>query len=92
MANRFTKDNLELPHFAPKAKRIIYLFQNGAPSHVDLFDYKPALKKWHGTQIPDEIVGESTHSLTDPSPSKSTPEPPPHANLKTFPSKGMRKI
>jgi len=30
-----------LPHFAPKAKRVIYLFQNGAPTHVDLFDYKP---------------------------------------------------
>ncbi len=47
---------LNLPHFAPKAKRIIYLFQNGAPSHVDLFDYKPLLKRWHGTQIPDELV------------------------------------
>jgi hypothetical protein len=46
-----------LPHFAPKAKRVIYLFQNGAPSHVDLFDYKPALKQWHGRQIPDEVVG-----------------------------------
>ena len=32
-----------LPHFAPKAKRVIYLFQNGAPSQLDLFDYKPAL-------------------------------------------------
>ena len=30
-----------LPHFLPKAKNIIYLFQNGAPTHVDLFDYKP---------------------------------------------------
>ena len=45
------------PHFKPKAKRVIYLFQNGAPSHVDLFDYKPKLKKLHGTQIPDEVVG-----------------------------------
>lgn len=34
-----------LPQFAPKAKRIIYLFQNGAPSQLDLFDYKPMLKK-----------------------------------------------
>src|SRR5690348_3362825 len=31
----------DLPHFAPKAKRVVYMFQNGAPSHVDLFDYKP---------------------------------------------------
>src|SRR5215204_633347 len=46
----------DLPHFAPKAKRVIYLFQNGAPSHVDLFDYKPKLREWHGKQIPDEIA------------------------------------
>jgi hypothetical protein len=45
-----------LPHFAPKAKRVIYLFQNGAPSHVDLFDYKPKLKEWHGKQIPDSVA------------------------------------
>jgi len=45
-----------LPHFTPKAKRIIYLFQNGAPSHVDLFDYKPKLQEWHGRQIPDELI------------------------------------
>ena len=32
-----------LPHFAPKAKRVIYLFQSGAPSQIDLFDYKPKL-------------------------------------------------
>jgi hypothetical protein len=46
-----------LPHRKPKAKRVIYLFQNGAPSHVDLFDYKPELQRWHGTQIPDDVVG-----------------------------------
>src|SRR5438552_18235917 len=46
----------DLPHFAPKARRVIYLFQNGAPSHLDLFDYKPRLKEWHGKQIPDEVV------------------------------------
>ena len=46
-----------LPHFFGKAKRVIYLLQNGAPSHVDLFDHKPMLKKMHGTQIPDSIVG-----------------------------------
>jgi len=45
----------DLPHFAPKAKRVIYLLQNGAPSHVDLFDYKPKLKEWHGKEIPAEI-------------------------------------
>ena len=36
------------PHFAPKAKRVIYMFQAGAPSHLDLFDYKPELAKWVG--------------------------------------------
>src|SRR5262249_45722482 len=46
-----------LPHFAPKAKRVIWLFQNGAPSHVDLFDYKPKLREWHGKQIPEAVVG-----------------------------------
>jgi len=46
-----------LPHFAPKAKRVIYLFQNGAPSHVDLFDYKPKLTEWRGKQIPAEVQG-----------------------------------
>ena len=45
-----------LPHFAPKAKRVIYLFQNGAPTHVDLFDYKPELQKRHGQAVPEEIV------------------------------------
>jgi hypothetical protein len=45
-----------LPHFAPKAKRVIYLFQNGAPSHVDLYDYKPLLAEWRGREIPSQIV------------------------------------
>src|SRR5437764_4876613 len=45
-----------VPHFAPKAKRVIYLFQNGAPTHVDLFDYKPELTKRRGEQIPESVV------------------------------------
>jgi hypothetical protein len=44
-------------HFAPKAKRIIYLFMSGGPSHLDLFDYKPELIKRHGEQIPDSVRG-----------------------------------
>ena len=44
-----------LPHFAPKAKRVIYLFQHGAPSQLDLFDYKPKLKTRRGTELPDSI-------------------------------------
>jgi uncharacterized protein (DUF1501 family) len=44
-----------LPHFAAKAKRVIYLFQSGGPSHLELFDYKPKLAKLHGTELPDSI-------------------------------------
>jgi hypothetical protein len=44
-----------LPHFAPKAKRVIYLFQSGAPSQLDLFDYKPQLAKVQGTELPESI-------------------------------------
>ena len=47
----------ELPHHAARAKNIIYLFQNGGPTHVDLFDYKPKLHDMHGTPIPDEYIG-----------------------------------
>src|SRR5882672_6479769 len=44
------------PHFAPKAKNIIYLFQSGGPSHLDLFDPKPELSKRDGQQVPEELV------------------------------------
>ncbi len=37
----------------PEAKRVIYLFQSGAPSQIDLFDYKPALKEKRGIELPD---------------------------------------
>jgi hypothetical protein len=44
-----------LPHFKPTAKRVIYLFQSGGPSHVDLFDYHPRLRQLHGAELPDSI-------------------------------------
>lgn len=44
------------PHFAPKAKNIIYLFQSGGPSHLDLFDPKPELTKRNGQKVPEELV------------------------------------
>jgi hypothetical protein len=44
-----------LSHFAPKAKRIIYLFQSGAPSQLESFDYKPNLKQLLGTELPSSI-------------------------------------
>jgi hypothetical protein len=43
------------PHFPPKAKRIIYLFQSGAPSQVDLFDYKPRLRDLNGQELPGSV-------------------------------------
>ena len=43
------------PNFAPKAKRAIYLFFPGGPSHIDTFDYKPALREIHGKELPDSI-------------------------------------
>ena len=44
-----------LPHMAPKAKHVIYLFQSGGPSQLDLFDYKPKLEQFHGTELPDSV-------------------------------------
>jgi hypothetical protein len=51
-----------LPHFPPKAKRVVYLLQNGAPTHVDLYDYKPMLRQWQGKQLPAEILGDKRFS------------------------------
>lgn len=45
------------PHFAPRAKRVIYLFMSGGPSQLDLFDYKPTLNKLNGQQLPDSVRG-----------------------------------
>ena len=47
-----------LPHHAPRAKRIIYLFQSGGPSQLDLYDYKPKLSDMHGKDLPPSIRGE----------------------------------
>ena len=46
------------PHFAPKAKRVIYLFMHGGPSQLDLFDHKPGLKKMHGQEFPASVLGD----------------------------------
>jgi hypothetical protein len=54
-----------IPHFAPTAKRIIYLFQSGAPSQIELFDYKPGLKSLHQTELPSEIrMGQRLTGMT----------------------------
>ena len=46
-----------LPHFAPKAKRVIYLFQSGGPSQMELFDYKPRLREFQGQELPESVRG-----------------------------------
>jgi len=43
------------PHFAPKAKRVIYLHMVGGPSQIDLFDYKPEMQKWYDKDLPDSV-------------------------------------
>ena len=57
-----------VPHFAPKAKRVIYLFQNGAPTHCDLFDYKPKLIELHGKPVPEAAVAGKRFSTMTGSP------------------------
>jgi hypothetical protein len=52
---RVARGILRDPHIAPKAKRVIYLFQSGSPSQMDLFDYKPVMTKMHGQELPDSI-------------------------------------
>lgn len=46
-----------MPNFAPKAKRVIYLFQNGAPSQLESFDYKPKLREMMGQELPPSVRG-----------------------------------
>src|SRR5262245_7116348 len=61
------KSNGVLPalHFAPKAKRVIWLFMSGGPSHIDLFDYKPKLKDYHGTELPASVrMGQRVTGMT----------------------------
>ena len=54
-ANAKELQNVATGHFPAKAKRVIYLFQSGGPSQMDLFDYKPLLNEKHGTELPDSI-------------------------------------
>jgi len=54
-----------LPHFRPKARRVIFLHQSGAPSQIELFDYKPNLVKWQGTELPDSVrMGQRITGMT----------------------------
>src|SRR3989441_6988804 len=55
------------PHFPAKAKRVIFLFMAGAPSHLELFDYKPELAKWNGKVPPAELVKGYRAAFINPS-------------------------
>lgn len=54
------------PHHAPKAKRVIYLFMGGAPSQLDLFDYKPTLAKYDGQPVPKDVVMGQKYAFIKP--------------------------
>jgi uncharacterized protein (DUF1501 family) len=54
------------PHFAPRAKRVIYLFMAGAPSQLDLFDHKPGLAKYDGKPVPAEVVQGQRYAFIQP--------------------------
>ena len=57
------------PQFPPRVKNVIYLFQNGAPTHVDLFDYKPKIGELHGQPVPESFVGGKRFSTMTGDPS-----------------------
>ena len=53
------------PNFAPKAKRVVFLHQSGGPAQMDLFDYKPKLQKFQGTELPASIrMGQRITGMT----------------------------
>ncbi len=62
------------PHFAPKAKRVIFLFMNGAPSHVDTFDPKPALADYEGQEPPRDTADKKRAGGLMPSPFRFAPQ------------------
>ena len=54
------------PHYQPKAKRVIFLFMGGAPSQLDMFDYKPMLTKYNGKPVPKEVVMGQKYAFIKP--------------------------
>ena len=54
------------PHFAPKAKNVIFMFMEGGPSQIDLFDPKPELQKWQGKPLPAEMTKNLRLAFTKP--------------------------
>ena len=83
-----TNDTAQVPHFAAKAKRVIYLFQSGGPSQLEMMDYKPKLKELHGTELPDSIrQGQRLTGMT--SGQKSFPVVAPKFKFKQHGSQGV---
>src|SRR5947209_16007381 len=65
LASLLNRANAEAPQFAPKAKRVIYLFMSGGPSHIDLFDYKPKLQELNGKELPASVpMGQRVTGMT----------------------------
>lgn len=76
-------------HFPATAKRVVYLFQSGGPSHLELLDEKPDLKRLHGTELPDSIrQGQRLTGMT--SGQKSFPVIAPRFGYRTYGQCGMR--
>ena len=61
------------PHIAPKAKRMIHIFANGGPSHIDTFDPKPLLQRFHGRPIPREFIPGASDAQASGSPAFASP-------------------
>src|SRR3954467_495775 len=85
------------PHFAPKAKRIIYLFMAGGPAQMDLLDYKPTLEKLHGQEMPASVrMGQRLTGMTSGQSSfpvvKSLFKFAPHGKSGTYVSELLPKI
>lgn len=79
----------QLSHFAPTARRVVYLFQSGGPSHLDLLDDKPELARLHGTELPDSIrQGQRLTGMT--SGQTSFPVIAPRFRFRTSGQAGMR--
>ena len=56
------------PHFAPTAKSVIFLFQSGGPSQLDLFDHKPSMRRWDGQALPPTLAGDLELAFIQPTP------------------------
>ncbi|HCP13200.1 MAG TPA: sulfatase, partial [Planctomycetaceae bacterium] len=79
----------EASHFAPRAKRVVYLFQSGGPSHLELLDEKPGLRRLHGSELPDSIRrGQRLTGMT--SGQNSFPVIAPKFAYRTYGQSGLR--